>query len=163
MKKVFLSSVGVMVLTIIHHIYGAIIYNTAFRLHIAYFAIPVIVMLIFTYWIYQRRQTTWSGRIAFWLFVTITLLIPVGGIGFIEGGFNHLVKNILFFGGASQSTLTHLFPPPKYEIPNDFWFEATGILQFFLGIYPMYFFFRLWKEKSGHGRLKESGVEVESI
>ncbi len=67
-------------------------------------------------------------------------------IGFFEGGYNHLVKNILFFGGAHQATLHQLFPGPEYEMPNDLWFEVTGILQFFIGLWAAYYLFKTWRE-----------------
>ena len=75
-----------------------------------------------------------------------TLLVPVGLIGFFEGGYNHGVKNVLYFGGLPRATLDQLFPPPRYEMPNDLWFEVTGILQFFLGLCAAYYLWKLWWE-----------------
>ena len=140
-----------MVLTIIHHAYGAMIYEASFRLHAVFFAIPVIVILLLTYRIYRKHSSAISGKVAFWVFMVVTILISVGMIGLFEGGYNHLMKNLLYFGSTSQATLKQLFPPPTYEMPNDFWFEATGILQFFSGVYCMYYLFRLWKEKTPTG------------
>lgn len=140
--KIFLSSIGIMVLTLIHHAYGAIIYEAPFRLHVAFFAIPVILILLLTYRIYRKRSSAVSGKIAFWIFMGVTILASISMIGLFEGGYNHLVKNLLFFGGTPQATLNQLFPPPTYEMPNDFWFEATGILQFFAGIYCIYYLVR---------------------
>ena len=85
------------------------------------------------------------GRISLWLFMTLTLIVPVGLIGLFEGGYNHLVKNVLFFGGASGATFERLFPPPAYEVPDNIWFEVTGILQFFVGLYAGYRLVRLWR------------------
>jgi hypothetical protein len=144
-----------MILTIIHHAYGAMIYEAPFRLHAVFFAVPVIIILLLTYRMYRKRSSAVSGKVAFWVFMVVTVLISVGMIGLFEGGYNHLVKNLLYFGGTSQATLIQLFPPPTYEMPNDFWFEATGILQFFSGVYCMYYLFRLWKEKSSR-RLYEA-------
>ena len=42
-----------------------------------------------------------AGKIAFWLFAIVTLLIPVAGIGVYEGGYNHGLKDVLYFSGAS--------------------------------------------------------------
>ena len=39
------------------------------------------------------------------------------------------VKNLLFFGGASPEVLGRLFPSPTYEMPDDVWFEISGVLQ----------------------------------
>lgn len=46
------------------------------------------------------------------------------------------LKNILFFSGTSTSTLQEMFPAPTYEMPNDLFFEVSGILQGFIVI-PM--------------------------
>ncbi len=81
-----------------------------------------------------------------WVFVILTLVVPIAAIGFFEGGYNHLLKNVLFFEGAHQATLDRLFPGPEYEMPNDLEFEATGILQFFIGLWATYYLFRLWRE-----------------
>lgn len=136
-----------MVLTLIHHAYGALIYEESFRLHAAYFAIPVILVLMGSYRIYRRHTSQTSGNIAFWIFIVIVAIVPIGMIGLFEGGYNHLLKNILYFGGISHAVLDQLFPPPMYEMPNDILFEATGILQFFLGVYAAYCFVEFGKGK----------------
>ena len=71
-------------------------------------------------------------------FCLVDALIPVLGIGFFEGGYNHVLKNALYFSGASPPLLARLFPPPVYELPNDGLFEATGILQFVVGLVAGY-------------------------
>jgi hypothetical protein len=53
----------------------------------------------------------------------------IGLIGAYEGIYNHILKNILYYGGAEPHVLSALFPPPKYEMPNDAGFEITGVLQ----------------------------------
>jgi hypothetical protein len=57
------------------------------------------------------------------------VLVPVLEIGLVEGVYNHVVKNALFLFGAPQRWLLQLFPPPRYELPNDAWFEISGVLQ----------------------------------
>jgi len=140
-----MASVGLLVLTVLHHFYGATIYDAPFRQHVAFGLLPVLLVLSLAYWVHRRRPLTPLGRVSLWLFLALTLVVVVG-IGLFEGGYNHLVKNVLFFGGASRSTLDHLFPPPAYEMPNDLWFEVTGILQFFVGLCAAYYFVRLWQE-----------------
>lgn len=51
-----------------------------------------------------------------------------------EGAYNHALKNILYFGGASDAVFSWLFPAPAYEIPNDLIFETTGIAQFVVAV-----------------------------
>src|SRR5215813_352913 len=67
------------------------------------------------------------GKIAFWMFTMTAMLIPVIGIGLFEGGYNHVLKDLLYFSGASDTLMTRLFPPPTYEMPGDAFFEITGI------------------------------------
>lgn len=143
--KALITSASVLVLTVIHHFYGAVIYDAPFRRHAAMGILPALLLLLLSYWIYLRYPVTISGRIARWIFGAVTLFISVGAIGFYEGGYNHLIKNILFFGGMSEANLLQLFPPPTYEMPNDFWFEATGILQFVIGFYAAWYFVKFWR------------------
>lgn len=125
-------SVGTMVMTIIHHFYGAYIYDEPFRLHVAIVAIPVIVVLLVTYFgQFRIDNPAWKKglRVAF---ISTTVLFPVAAIGIYEGGYNHVVKDILFFSGVSVEFLDRIYPS-VYELPNDFFFEFTGVAQFFTG------------------------------
>jgi hypothetical protein len=54
---------------------------------------------------------------------------PVLAIGAFEGVYNHVAKDALFLAGAPRTLLLRLFPPPTYEMPNDPWFEVSGVLQ----------------------------------
>jgi drug/metabolite transporter (DMT)-like permease len=145
-KMLFLASTGTMLLTLFHHAYGAAIYDEPFRLHVAWFSVPVIVALALTYRIYRRRPRSKPGRISLWIFIGITVLISVGAIGIFEGGYNHVLKNILYFGGARQETFDRLYSP-IYELPNNFLFEFTGILQFVTACAALYYIFRLRPRK----------------
>ena len=121
-------SVGTMVMTIIHHLYGAMIYDEPFRLHAAIVAMPVIVILLISYTSYQNVHNTRIRNASRTIFLVVTVLFSVGAIGIYEGGYNHLLKNLLFFGGISIQTLDRMYPS-IYELPNNFLFEATGIMQ----------------------------------
>ena len=128
-------SIALMALTTIHHIYGSVIYNTPWRLHVLFISIPVMVLTLILQWRLVKNGSTRSGLL-FWLFIFLTLLPSMGMIGVVEGLYNHVLKNLLFFGGLNTAGLQRLFPAPTYEMPNDFLFEATGILQGFIVI-PM--------------------------
>lgn len=143
-----LASASVLLLTTVHHVYGAIIYATPWRHHVVFIAIPVLIGLMMLYRIYRTQPRTAPGRVSLWLFMMLVLVVPVATIGLIEGGYNHAVKNLLYFGGASPATLAQLFPPPQYELPNDFWFELTGVFQFPLGLAAAYYLFRTWQERA---------------
>jgi hypothetical protein len=66
-------------------------------------------------------------------------------IGLYEGMFNHLMKNLLYFLGLDRDTLLQLFPPPTYVMPNDFWFELTGIAQALITVPLIYFSIKMVK------------------
>lgn len=134
-SRVFWSAVAVMLLTIVHHSYGAIIYNTPWRHHVAIVGVVTVLVLFASLRGHRSLGGTLGRKIAFWLFVILTLLIPVGGIGIFEGGYNHLLKDVLYFSGASAELMNRLFPAPTYEMPNDSFFEITGVLQFPLALF----------------------------
>jgi len=111
-----------------HHAYGAIIYETPWRNHIvSQGAVWLVVCLIF-FGVYKY----WKQKWAYWVFFILSIFFFFGALGLYEGFYNHVLKNTLFFGGVPESALTKLYPPPKYELPNDFIFELTGILTFFI-------------------------------
>ncbi len=144
--KTLMAAVGVLGLTTVHHLYGARIYDAPFRRHVASGMLPVSLALILAHEVQRRRPSTTLGRVSLRLLMAVTLVVPVGLIGLFEGGYNHLVKNVLYFAGASRALLQRLYPPPTYEMPNDLWFEATGVLQFFAGLYAGGCLARLWRE-----------------
>jgi hypothetical protein len=119
---------SLMILTSIHHIYGAIIYNTPWRLHVLMLSVPVtVITLLANMWMPKASGIKKSA--IFWLLIVVTLVPCLILIGLFEGVYNHILKNILFFGGLSPEKLLKLFPPPTYEMPDDLIFEVTGILQ----------------------------------
>jgi hypothetical protein len=144
--KTLLTSSAVLVLTVVHHIYGAIIYATPWRLHAAVVVLPVLLLLILAYCTHRWRPRTLLGRTSPAVFMVLTLVIPVGLIGLFEGGYNHLLKNALFFGGFPRGTLERLFPPPTYEMPGDLWFEGSGVLQFVIALWAAYYLVGLWRD-----------------
>ena len=126
-------SVALAVLTTIHHVYGAVIYNTPWRLHILMMSIPVIILTL----VLRRqlmRKDSGNKSLLFWAFYFVSLVPSLGFIGVFEGIYNHLFKNIMFFGGAGEGLLQTLFPAPTYEMPNDLLFEVTGVGQGIIAI-----------------------------
>ena len=132
-QKAGASSIFVLVLTSIHHVYGAIIYKTPWRMHVVYLTIPAAILIASFFSLAWRHRRKPFGRTAAWLGVALVLVFPVGLIGIYEGGYNHVVKNVLYFGGATD-LVSHLFPPPDYELPNNVFFELTGIAQLFAAL-----------------------------
>lgn len=133
-KVAFYSNV-LLVLTSIHHAYGAYIYDTIWRFNILYFSIPIIILNILVQLNLSKKKVV---KYLFWI---SNLLFTVFQIGLFEGIYNHLIKNILFFAGSHETLLNQLFPPDTYFMPNDLFFEATGILQALLCMPLIYYGF----------------------
>jgi hypothetical protein len=119
-------ALALLLLTSVHHAYGAYVYQTPWRLHaVALAAVSAAAIVLL-----GRVQS----RLAYWSAVALTLLVPIGLIGLFEGAYNHVLKNAFYFGGAGPGLMQRWFPAPTYELPNDVFFELTGVLQFFLAI-----------------------------
>jgi hypothetical protein len=91
------SALAVLLMTSIHHVYGAVIYNTPFRLHIVYVAVPAGIAIVVVLVLAWAWRGTAAGRAARWIAVGAILFFPVALIGVYEGGYNHVVKNFLYF------------------------------------------------------------------
>ncbi|AFJ02521.1 hypothetical protein Q7C_1371 [Methylophaga frappieri] len=133
-----------LVLTAIHHLYGAILFDTPWRGHVAHIAfvigLALTVCLLFYRFISLFRQP------AGWLFLGLAILLPIGWIGFYEGGYNHVIKNGLYLFTGDSPLWQRLFPPPLYEPPVDFWFEFSGILQFVIAVWCVVIVPRVWQQ-----------------
>jgi hypothetical protein len=153
---------GVLVLTTVHHVYGAYIYHTPWRLHAALasaFAEAAIVGAVIAI---RRRPNDVIGQIAFWVFVGVTLLIPVLAIGFFEGWYNHVLKNALYFADAPAALLNSLFPPPTYEMPDSLFFEVTGVMQAAPGTLTAWFLYRLLRVRLMRSVTSRSTLESDT-
>jgi hypothetical protein len=120
---------AVLILTSLHHAYGAVLYGTPWRWHAVHVSVVTALVLLGALTVLCRPGGRTATRIATWVFLLTTVAIPVVGFGLFEGVYNHVLKDLLYFGGAPAVWLTRLFPPPTYEMPNDFLFEVSGILQ----------------------------------
>ena len=135
----FIGLIGIT--TWIHHVYGGIVYDTPYRVIVPSLTLPIFWFI--TFYIQYRliKQTTKALKYVYILIVSLFWILP---IGLIEGGYNHILKNILFFTGVSQEKLATFFPPEfgalrLFEKPNDIIFEVTGIIQFFIGLMIIYY------------------------
>jgi hypothetical protein len=135
-------------LTIIHHVYGAIAFSTPWRHHAAFLGLGGIAATLLFMWVALRSRARIVRQAAALLLLLVTIILAVALFGVFEGGYNHLVKLVLFFGGASADTMTRLFPPPTYETPSDVFFEVTGGLQFAAAMVTAQFSFDLWRRRS---------------
>lgn len=136
-RRAGIYSVLVLALTTIHHAYGAIVYHTLWRLHVAVIAAPVALAIYAGLRAGAKAHQAGKGRgLTYWT-AAVILLIPVGAIGLFEGGYNHLVKNVIYFGWGAH-TMRQFFPAPMYEMPTDRIFESTGIAQLPLALAAAY-------------------------
>jgi hypothetical protein len=138
-SRVVLSAVAVLLLTDVHHAYGAYVYQTPWRYHVLLLSIPAMLAILWSHRRLRRRPGAAGARL---MLVLVTLIVPVLGIGAFEGFYNHLVKDVIYFRGASPALLNRMFPPPTYEMPSDSFFEITGVAQAFLGATTAWYLYR---------------------
>lgn len=153
-------ALAVLLLTSVHHAYGAYAYHTPWRLHAVFVSALAAAAIISSLVVIQRNADETVREIAFSVFAVVVLVVPVGLIGLFEGGYNHVLKNALYFAGASSTLMNRLFPSPTYELPNDLFFEATGVMQAVLGSIAAWLFYRL--VASRFGRIVVASKAVES-
>jgi hypothetical protein len=152
-RRAGIAALAVLAMTAVHHVYGAVIYDTPFRLHIVFVAVPVALFIAFALRLGAARAGTKQGRLATWAAVAVILVFAVAAIGVFEGGYNHFVKNIAYLGGGEAAVRvmmpSWLYDPAAVEIPNDIVFEATGIAQFPLSIWAAIETWRLARRTAG--------------
>ncbi|AFD07681.1 hypothetical protein [Solitalea canadensis] len=137
----FFATSAVFIVTAFHHFYGAEVYNTPWRKDVGVNGgITLLICLIFLY-LYNR----YKKRIFLILYTLIDFIFFGLVIGIFEGLYNHVLKDILYFSGMPFDTWRHFFPAPTYETPNDFIFESTGVLQFFVAAALIYYLIRVYK------------------
>ena len=149
--RVNLYSNLLMATTSIHHIYGAFVYDTPWRLQVLQISIPVIIFSVAIQWLFirSRLKKLWQ-----WIFLLVILIFSVGLIGAYEGVYNHAFKNLVYFSGISEDIQRQLFPPPKYVMPDNLIFEVTGIMQAIIFVPLSRAFIKLSK------KMKIRGVNV---
>lgn len=123
------STTTLVILTSVHHVYGAIHYQTPWRLHSLHLNIPIFLIAIVLGYLIERKSSTHLGRYSLYALLAIISIVWILWVGVYEGFYNHLVKDILFFSPLPLKQFNILFPPSIYENPNDVFFEITGTLQ----------------------------------
>src|SRR5688572_4970149 len=142
-RAAFVGALATFGLTAVHHVYGAVLYDTPWRHHAAVVGAIASAVLWLAHRAYTRDPAGIRGRVALAVFVTVTGLIAVLAIGMFEGLYNHVMKNITYFAGLPLELHRELFPPPTYELPNDALFEVSGILQVVPAAYAAIALYRL--------------------
>lgn len=142
-----LGAASVFAVTTVHHVYGAHIYNTAWRIHAAIVSGLATALIGTSLWLFRKHWGNAVGVVAFWSFTVVTLLVPFLGFGVFEGAYNHVLKDALYFAHSSPGLMMRLFPPPAYEMPNNGFFEITGVIQVIPGFMTGYYLYRFVQEQ----------------
>ena len=148
-KKLIIAAVvsGIIagLISSVHHWYGAIAYDTPWRAGVTYWiagSVLVVYSLLFLYW---KTATNIVGKISIWLFMFSAVIFQAGFVAF-ECVYSHVLKNILFFSGVSESVLESLYPTPAYHLPDNLFFEITGNLQL-VGFIAVWYAYRVFKQR----------------
>jgi hypothetical protein len=107
-----------------HFLYGARLYDDAYRAHPVepvLAAFGVVVLLAVAFWRTEKSAVLWLLSAA----VGVPFVVVFGGY---HGGFSHALKLVVFAAGAPPERLEAIFDSPDYALPNDFAFEASGVL-----------------------------------
>jgi hypothetical protein len=149
LSRVTRYALAVLLLTSVHHAYGAYVYHTPWRLHAVFLSAFAAAAIISGLVVIRRNADEALREIAFWVFAALVLVIPTALIGLFEGAYNHALKNALYFAGATPTLMNRLFPAPTYELPNDVFFEVTGVMQAVLGSMTAWLLYRLVRSRFG--------------
>jgi hypothetical protein len=140
-------ALAVLFLTSVHHAYGGYVYATPWRYHALQVAGVTALVILGSLALLRARPSGQAGMLARGVFALAVLGVPVLIIGVFEGLYNHVIKNVLHFGGASSALMTRLFPPPTYELPNDPFFEITGMLQVVPAALTVWYLYHLLRHR----------------
>lgn len=127
----------------IHHWYGAIAYDTPWRAGVSYWIIGLVFIVYSLLYVYWNNIDNIVGKIAIWIFLFSAVIFQAGFIVF-ECVYSHVLKNLLFFGGMSTKNLNQLFPSPAYHLPDNLFFELSGLLQL-VGFVAVWYAYKVFK------------------
>ena len=128
-----------------HHWYGAVEYNTPWRISVSYWIMGSVLLVYSLLYVYRKNVGDIAGKIALWLFYFSAVIFQAGFIMF-ECVYSHVFKNILFFSGVPQSILEKLYPAPAYHLPDNLFFEFTGLLQI-VGFVAVWYAYRVFQNR----------------
>lgn len=134
-----------------HHWYGAVVYDTPWRAGVSYWIMGIVLIVYSLLYIYLKYAHNLAGRIALWIFFLGAVVFQTGFTLF-ECVYSHVLKDALYFGGAPQSVLLKLYPPPAYHLPDNWFFEFTGLLQL-AGLVAAWFAFKVIRRNPPWGKI----------
>jgi hypothetical protein len=138
-KGAALAVVFEYLITSAHHVHGGLVYDSPQKLMTPLiFAVPLALTLA----LLHRYGRTRSSDVLT-LFSVTCVAVWVLVLGTFEGGYNHTTKLTLFFVGVPPSVMESVFPSYEYVLPNDVFFEATGVLTLVASYFPALYTYRL--------------------
>jgi hypothetical protein len=146
-RLALLGGAAVLLLTSVHHVYGALRYDTPERYHAVVIAGVALALMLGLHTVSTRSGSNLVGPMAWWAGWSVNAIVAVLLFGLVEGFYNHMVKVVLYFGGLSEERLRWLYRDPLYELPNDLIFELTGVLQVVPAALAAYFLVQVVMER----------------
>ncbi|MBI3402271.1 MAG: FtsX-like permease family protein [Acidobacteria bacterium] len=128
--------------TIGHFAYGAHIYNDPGRLHVVEPALVFFVVAAAVTALFVWRP----GKLVLAVLGLVVTAPYLALFGLFHGAYSHLLKDALFLAGAPDETLEWLFMSPDYVRPDDFVFEASGILGLVAAAVVGYWLLRIFRD-----------------
>lgn len=128
-----------------HHWYGAVEYNTPWRLWVSYWILGIALIVYSLLYLYWVNIGNLVGKLSIWLFFSSAVVFQAGFLLF-ECVYSHVLKNILFFSGTPLSILNIFYPSPAYHLPDNMLFELTGLLQL-IGFIAVWFAIRVFRDR----------------
>jgi hypothetical protein len=125
-------------LVIVHALYGARRYDNPALAHAIAPALLWLVLAAILAAVYARRP----GPIKRWVLVALVALPYVGLFGLVHGAIGHGLKLLFHAAGTSAARLAALFDLGDFVVPDDAFFEATGVGTFAAGLLVGYFLVR---------------------
>jgi hypothetical protein len=155
-RLAFYSGATVLLLTSVHHVYGAILYDTPERYHAVVIAGAALALMFGLKALNTRSGSGMVRRTAWWAGWSVNAVIAVLLFGVIEGFYNHVVKVALHFGGMTEERFRWFYRDPLYELPNDVIFELTGVLQVVPAAFAGYYLVKAAVRAAGGRTIRSS-------
>lgn len=141
--KAGLGLVATSMIAALHQEYGAHVYGEPWRHWLTGAALAGMLAGAGALHAYARR----AGRAALACFLASTAVIHVGVLAAYEGGYNSLLKNVLYLLGGSEEFLRRIVPHHARPVPDDAFFELTGVMMFVAGLVAACYAYRLLRER----------------
>src|SRR5215207_659574 len=98
-------AMAVLLLTSVHHAYGAYVYATPWRYHVLLITGAAALVILGALAALRARPAGLPGALSRWLLALTALVVPVLLFGVFEGFYNHVLKDVLYFSGASAEQM----------------------------------------------------------